>query len=66
MDLFDYFNALPNVEGFVYNNYCLGSGSQRNYFTDENGKKCDAIRIELERMYTENEIDSHTYYFLFR
>lgn len=63
MDLFDYFNALPGVEGFVYNNYCLGSGSQRNYFTDENGKKCDAIRIELERMYTENEIDSHTYYF---
>ena len=63
MDLFDYFNALPGVEGFVYNNYCLGSGSQRIYFTDENGKKCDAIRIELERMYTENEIDSHTYYF---
>lgn len=63
MDLFDYFNALPGVDGFVYNNYCLGSGSQRNYFTDENGRKCDAIRIELERMYTENEIDSHTYYF---
>lgn len=63
MDLFDYFNSLQGVEGFIYQNYCAGSGSGRNYFTDENGKKCDAIRMELERMYTSNEIDEHTYYF---
>lgn len=62
-DLFDYFNSLPGIEGFVYKNYCAGSGSGRNYFTDENGKKCDAIRTELERMYKQNEIDVHTYYF---
>ncbi len=63
MDLFDYFNSLQGVEGFVYKNYCLGSGSKRNYFTDENGKKCDAIRLELERMFLEKEIDEHSYYF---
>src|SRR5574344_2141909 len=34
MDLFDYFNNLAGVEGFVYNKYCLGSGSGRNSFTD--------------------------------
>lgn len=62
-DLFDYFNSLPGIEGFIYKNYCLGSGSKRNYFTDENGQKCDAIRTELERMYKEKEIDTHTYYF---
>lgn len=62
-DLFDYFNSLEGVEGFIYKNYCMGSGSKRNYFTDENGKKCDAIRIELERMLKEKEIDEHTYYF---
>lgn len=62
-DLFDYFNNLHEVEGFVYKNYCLGSGSGRNYFTDENGKKCDAIRIELERMFKSKEIDEHTYFF---
>lgn len=62
-DLFDYFNNLDGVEGFVYKNYCAGSGSGRNYFTDENGKKCDAIRIELERMYRSGEIDEHNYYF---
>ena len=62
-DLFDYFNNLPGVEGFVYKNYCAGSGSGRNYFTDENGKKCDAIRIEIERMYKTKEIDENTYYY---
>ena len=62
-DLFDYFNNLPGVEGFVYKNFCAGSGSGRNYFTDDNGKKCDAIRIELERMYKTKEIDENTYYY---
>lgn len=62
-DLFDYFNALPELEGFVYNNYCLGSVSGRNYFTDKNGKKCDAIRTELQRMFDEHEIDEHTYFY---
>lgn len=33
-----------NVDGFIFENYCAGSGSGRNYFTDSNGKKCDAIR----------------------
>lgn len=61
--LFNYFNSLDGVEGFVYLNYCLGSGSGRNYFTNENGKKCDAIRIELERMHLSKEISSNTYYF---
>lgn len=63
-DLFDYFNSIPSIEGFVYKNYCAGSGSGRNYFTDENGKKCDAIRTELERMHQAKEIDDHTYFFI--
>lgn len=62
-NLVNYFNSLNGIEGFIYNNYCAGSGSRRNYFTDENGKKCDAIRIELERMYLSNKIDHKTYFF---
>lgn len=62
-DLFEYFNNLKGIEGFVYKNYCAGSGSGRNYFTDENGKKCDAIRTELQRMFDEKEIDEHTYFY---
>lgn len=54
---------LPGVEGFVYKNYCAGSNSGRNYFTDENGKKCDAIRIELERLRKSGEINESQYYY---
>lgn len=62
-DLFDYFNSLSGIDGFVYKNYCAGSGSARNYFTDKNGKKCDAIRTELERMFKDGEIDGNTYFY---
>lgn len=55
---------LQGVEGFIYKNYCAGSGSGRNYFTDENGKKCDAIRIELERLKNCGDIDEAQYYYL--
>ena len=61
--LFEYFNNLEGVDGFVYKNYCSGSGSGRNYFTDANGRKCDAIRIELERMFKEDIINENTYFF---
>ncbi len=60
----DYLNALTGTEGFVYKNYCEGSGSGRNYFTDENGMKCDSIRIELERLKNCGEIDEAQYYYL--
>ena len=60
------FNYLNNLElrsdGFIYNNYCLGSGSTRQCFSDENGKKCDTIRYEIERMYKNNEINEHEYF----
>ena len=45
-----YLNNLSGIDGFVYKNYCQGSGSGSNYFADYNGRKCDAIRQEIERM----------------
>jgi adenine-specific DNA-methyltransferase len=59
----EWFNSLDGVDGFVYNNYCAGSGSGRNYFTDENGRKCDAIRNVLTRMLNNNEICEDEYYY---
>lgn len=56
-------NTLQPIEGFIYKNYCEGSGSGRNYFTNENGKKCDAIRIELERLHSTGQIDDHLYFY---
>lgn len=55
-------NLLENINGFIYENYCAGSGSGRNYFTDNNGKKCDAIRIEIEKLFDQNLISEETYF----
>lgn len=55
-------NTLNGLNGFVYNNYCAGSGSGRNYYTNENGKKCDAVRLKIEEMY-KNRIISNSIYF---
>lgn len=60
----EYLNALKGTEGFIYKNYCAGSGSGRNYFTDQNGMKCDSIRVELERLKNSGEINEAQYYYL--
>lgn len=60
--LVDHLNGLPGEDGFVYQNYCLGSGSERCYFTDENGRKCDAIRLEIDKLLKSGEITEDQYY----
>lgn len=60
----DYLNSLNGIDGYIFNNYCFGSGSGRNYFSDSNGRKCDAIRQEIEKMYLNNEINENQYYHL--
>ena len=62
-ELLNYLNALPGTDGFIYKHYCSGSGSGRNYFTDDNGKKCDAIRIELETLHEKREISDELYFY---
>lgn len=63
-EIVEYLNSLDGIEGFIYNNYCLGSKSGRCYFTDENGKKCDAIRVEIERLKDKAEISDAEYFYL--
>jgi len=63
-ELIDELNRLEPKEGFIYKNYCLGSGSGRQYFSDENGKKIDSIRQKLEEWYKSNKIEQNEYYFL--
>ncbi len=58
-------NSLPLIDsGFIYNNYCMGSGSNRQYFSDDNGKKIDTIRTKIEEWNSSNKISSNLYYFL--
>lgn len=59
-DLFEIPFVSCQKEDFIYNNYCLGSGSERMYFSDENGKFIDGIREQIEQ-YKNNE---NLYYFL--
>ncbi|MEI8103991.1 MAG: DNA adenine methylase [Candidatus Moraniibacteriota bacterium] len=64
----DYLSAVRGVKGFIYNNYCVGGTKnkkeERQYFSDENGMRCDAIRQKIEKWKTKNLISSNEYYFL--
>jgi len=58
-------NNLPLIQdGFIYQNYCMGSGSQRQYFSDANGQKIDTIRIQIQKWFDNKEIKDDLYYFL--
>ena len=59
--LIDELNSLEGADGFVYNNYCAGSGSGRNYFTDSNGRKCDAIRMKIQDLFDSRQITEAEY-----
>ena len=63
-----YIEELNNLsliqDGFIYKNYCMGSGSNRQYFSDENGKKIDTIRTKIEEWKKSKKIDDNLYYFL--
>lgn len=63
-----YLDNLQGIEGFVYNNFCKGNHKEnedyRLYFSDENGKKCDVIRTQIETWFVEKKINEDEYYFL--
>jgi len=60
----DELNEIQDVEGFIYKHYCLGGETGRQYFSDENGRKIDAIRQKIEDWRTKKEINDNLYYFL--
>ena len=64
----DYLSNLEGKKGFIYKNYCPGGtkdqNDQRQYFSDENGKRCDAVRQKIEIWKEENFISDNEYYFL--
>lgn len=64
-ELLDELNSLPLIsDGFIYSNYCLGGNGERQYFSDNNGKKIDTIRTAIEIWKTEGRISNNMYYFL--
>ncbi len=57
-------NETAVLKGFIYKQYCEGSGSGRQYFSDWNGQKIDAIRQKIDFWKKEKQITDHQYYFL--
>lgn len=66
--IIDYLNNLDGVSGFIYNNYTpqgtKNLQSPRMYFTGENGKKIDAIRVQIQKWKDCNLITEMEYYIL--
>lgn len=64
----DYLSALDGKDGFIYKNYSAegskDSEFERMYFSNENAKKCDAIRLKIEDWHNKNKINDKEYYFL--
>ena len=58
-----FLDSLELKEGFIYKNYCLGGTKdkefQRQYFSDENGKKVDTIREKIEDWKKEKQINDN-------
>ncbi len=66
-ELFEHLDSMKGTEGYIFNNYSLGGTQgqehERLYFSDENAMKCDAMRMELERLLTNKEISEGMYYY---
>ncbi len=63
-NLIDKLNALEGVEGFIYSNYCEGGEENRLYFSAENGKKIDAIRLQIEQWKNDGQLSDDAYFYL--
>ena len=63
-----YLNNLDGINGFMYKNY-TPEGSihltiPRMYFSNENGKKIDAIRTQIQNWYDKTLINENEYFIL--
>lgn len=60
-----YLDQCEGNEGFIFKNYCSGgTNGERMYFTDYNGKKCDAIRFIIEKWKMDGRVNDNEYYYL--
>jgi len=62
--LLDVLNQMEGTKGFIYQHYSLGGHGDRQYFSDANAMKIDAIRQMMESWREEGRIDEDQYFFL--
>lgn len=61
--LIDELNSVENKKGKIFTWYCSGGKYDRNFFSNENGKKIDAIRTEIQNRYDKDELSKDEYFF---
>ena len=59
-------NCLPGKKGFIFHNYCPSGNNEygRQYLSDSNGQKIDAIRQQIEQWRDAGEITENEFYLL--
>ena len=63
--IIDYLNNLPPKEnGYIFENFAPSGKYARQYFSDENAKKIDAVRDQIEEWKNSNVIEVNEYIFL--
>ena len=64
----DHLNTSKGIPGFIYRNYCPGGTARakyrRQYFSDENGMRCDAIRAQIEDWWRAGKLTEDEYFYL--
>lgn len=59
-----YLNNTPGIEGFIFEHYAPAGKYKRQFFSNENAKKIDAVRDRIEDWKTSNLINENEYYIL--
>lgn len=62
--LLETLNQLTPTQGKIYTHYALGGGQNRQYFSDANAMKIDAIRTQIAQWHAQNLIHEGEFYFL--
>lgn len=57
-------NLEPIDNGLIYKNFSENENCERMFFTNENAKKCDYIRIYLNKLYYEKNINYEEFIFI--
>ena len=68
VSVLEYLDTIPLRDGFIFENYTPGGtsylASPRMYFIDENGKKIDAIRQQIELWNSDGLLTDNEYFIL--
>ena len=62
LGLVDRLNNLSGIHVKITENFCPSGKDKRKFFTDENGRKADAIRLTIEKWRSDGTLSENEYY----